>query len=701
MGIMGFLRERMGKILAICIGFSLFAFIIGEVIRSGGSFFKEDRNMLGEVGGEKIAYDDFNKRVEQNSAQFRQQSGQTTLSPQILGYVQENTWNQLVAQTIMQKEVDKLGLQVGQDETNSMISGNNPNPQIVQAFGDPKTGQLDRGKLNNFLQQLPTLTPEVKQQWSDFITQLIDAKVNEKYISVVTNGLYVNDLEAKDDYLAKNKLANFKYAVLSYSSVPDNKVTVSNSDYESYYDDHKAEFKNPSELRTFAFVSFNASPSKEDSAVIKTQAEKLAADFKTTTNDSLFVQINAETKTPITYQHKGRLGDAKLDSVMFNSVNGTIYGPYLSNGSYKVAKLIDAHTEPDSIKASHILIDQSVIGHDKALARADSLEKLIQGGKSFADLAKQFSIDKGSAEKGGELGTFARGAMVGPFENAAFSGKKGDLKIVTTQFGVHLIQIEDTKGSSKVAKVAVVDVPLRASSATQTQVYSKAQAFLASLTKDNFADQAKKSGLKKLDATDVNGTASAVPGIASGRDIVRWAFGAEKGDITDKVYTEGDQYVIAQLSQIKPKGTLSLDDVKKQIQPMVLNLVKGKMLSEKMEAALSGASTIDQVAQKAGTKVLPVQNMVFANPVIPGSSAEYKLVGTVFGSSPNKLSKPIIGSQGVYVFVLQSFTNPAPLDNAVREKQQLGQAMAQRADGQIFDALKDKANVKDYRSTFL
>ena len=701
MGIMGYLRDRMGKILAICIGFSLFAFIIGEVVRSGGSFFREDRSTIGEVGGEKLAYEDFNKKVEQNSAQFQQQSRQAVLSPQILGYVQETTWNQMIAQTIMQKEVDKLGLQVGQDETNSMVSGNNPNQQIVQAFGNPKTGQLDRARLNNFLQQLPTLKPEIKQQWTDFVTQLIDAKLNEKYISLVTNGLYVNSVDAKDDYLAKNKLANFKYVELNYASLPDNKVTVTDDDYKAYYDEHKAEFKNPSELRSFDFVSFNAAPSKEDSAAVKAQAQKLAIDFKTSTNDSLFVQINAETKTPVIYQHKGKLGDPKLDSAMFNSPNGTVYGPYLSNGSYKVAKLEDAHVEPDSVKAAHILIDQRIIGNAKALAKADSLKKLIEGGKSFADLAKQNSIDTGSAIKGGELGTFARGAMVAPFENAVFGGKKGDLIIVTTQFGVHLIQIDDTKGSSKVAKVAVVDVPLKASSTTQTAVYSKAQGFLASLTKDNFDDQVKKAGLKKMQATDVNGIASAFPGISSGRDMVRWAYGADVGDITDKVYIEGDQYVVAQLTQIKPKGTLSLEAVKKQIQPMVLSKVKGKILSDKLQAALNGSSTIDQVAQKSGAKVLPIQNLVFANPVIPGSAAEYKLVGTIFGSQPNKLSKPVAGTQGVYVFSLDSFTNPPALDNAIREKQQLGQALMQRADGQIFDALKDKANVKDYRSKFL
>ena len=427
MGIMGFLRERMGKILAFFIGFALLAFIVGEVVRSGGSMFRDDRNLLGEVGGEKIAYDDFNRRVDQNSAQFRQQSGQGALTPQITSYVQETTWNQLVAQKVLQKEVDKLGLTVGDDEAKAMVSGNTPNQQIVQAFGDPKTGQVDRTKLNTFLNNLAASKADdpLRGQWSDFIKQMIEAKVSEKYVSLVTNGLYVNSLEAKDDYEAKNKLVNFKYVSLDYASIPDNKVTVTDGDYQSYYDDHKAEFKNPQETRTFDYVSFNAAPSKDDSLAIKKQAEKLAADFKASTNDSLFVQINSETKAPLTYQHKGRL-DPKIDSIMFNEPNGFIYGPYLSNGSYKIAKLVDAHVEPDSVKARHILLDDKTIGVDKAIVRADSIKKLIEGGKSFADMANMFSTDKNSAVKGGDLGTFGRGAMI-PVLKMRYSAVKKEI----------------------------------------------------------------------------------------------------------------------------------------------------------------------------------------------------------------------------------------------------------------------------------
>jgi peptidyl-prolyl cis-trans isomerase D len=152
---------------------------------------------------------------------------------------------------------------------------------------------------------------------------------------------------------------------------------------------------------------------------------------------------------------------------------------------------------------------------------------------------------------------------------------------------------------------------------------------------------------------------------------------------------------------VKPQGILALDAVKKQIEPMVRNEVKAKMLTEKFTSALSGSSTIEQAAQKAGTTVTPVQNIVFANPIIPGGGTEFKLIGTVFGSQVNKLSKPVAGQQGVYLFVVNSFVNPAALANNITQKQQLAQALSQRSQGQALEALKNKGNVKDYRARLL
>ncbi|HVV55934.1 MAG TPA: SurA N-terminal domain-containing protein, partial [Mucilaginibacter sp.] len=202
MSVIGYLRERMGKILAIVIGLSLFAFILGEVLRQGSSFFRDDRNEVGEVDGQKIAYDKFSKQVDDNTKRLEQQYGQANLPDAFIASIKESTWNQDVNKILLNNEMDKIGLVVSNDEIQDMVSGENPNPQIVQAFRDPKTGQLDRARLNNFLQSVATAPADdqMKVQWDEFIDQMIEAKQGDKFVSLVSNALYVNSLDTKDDY---------------------------------------------------------------------------------------------------------------------------------------------------------------------------------------------------------------------------------------------------------------------------------------------------------------------------------------------------------------------------------------------------------------------------------------------------------------------------------------------------------------------
>ncbi|RZK74326.1 MAG: peptidylprolyl isomerase, partial [Pedobacter sp.] len=189
-------------------------------------------------------------------------------------------------------------------------------------------------------------------------------------------------------------------------------------------------------------------------------------------------------------------------------------------------------------------------------------------------------------------------------------------------------------------------------------------------------------------------------GLDNPRQLIRDSYNADKGEVLDQVYQMDNAFVIARLTDIKPKGTLPLDAVKKDIEPMVRIAVKGKMLKEKMDKALAVAASLNQVAQKIGKFVMPIQNMVLANPVIPGAAQENKLVGTVFGSQPGKLSKTVIGEAGVYSFVVDGFTNPAPLANTYKQKESMMQSIAQRSLGSAFQALQDKSEIKDNRVKF-
>jgi peptidyl-prolyl cis-trans isomerase D len=697
MGLMTFLRNRAGYILIGAIGFAIVAFLVGDAINVGKPFWAESQKVVGSVDCEEINIDQFGAKVDQSLAQFKQQYGGAG-NAQMQAMAVDNVWQGEIAGILLGKEYTRLGLSVSGNELFDLVQGPNPSPLIVQYFGNPQTGTVDRAQVIKIFKD-GAKDPRLKEQLHTLEAEIEKQALQTKYTNLIHNSIYVTTLEANDEYQNRNKLANFKYAGLDYASVPDASVKLSESDYSDYYNKNKQRFTNPTETRSFEYVSFSVSPTKEDSAAVKTQIEKLANDFKTATNDSLFAAVNSDVKVPYTYMTKGKL-DPAVDSMVFNLPAGSFYGPKFSGNSYKLVKVISTRFSPDSVKASHILINPSKLGGaDKAKRLADSLKTLVQNGASFADLAKEYSED-GSKDKGGDLGTFTRGQMVPEFENAVFDGSVGELKIITTQFGVHLIKIEKQVGNSKVAKLAYIEKSLVSSNKTRDAAYKKASNFLTEVKEGNFTELARKKGYTVGVADKITPTQGFAPGLDNPRQLIRDAYAAEKGTVLDQVYQMDNAFVIAHLTDVKPKGDLSLEAVKKEIEPMVRNAVKAKMLSEKINKALSGSGNIDQVAQKLGKTAAPVQNIVFSNPIIPGLGQENKVVGAVFGSQPGKISKAIEGEAGVYAFVVDGFTNPAPMANTYKQKETMIQAAGQRALGAAFQTLQDKSKIKDNRVKF-
>lgn len=695
---MTFMRTKMGYFLVGGIAVVLALFVLEPLLQQGTAIFgAASRTVVGSIDGEDVKYEAFNTKVEQTSAQFKQQYG-GVMNAQMQSMAVDQAWQAEIANVVLGKEFERVGLAVSSDELFDLVQGKTPSPLITQYFGNPQTGEFDRTAVMTSLKSRDK-NPQLAQQWLMLENEIEKQALQAKYTKLVSNSVYVTTLEANDEYTNRNKLVNFKYVNLDYSSILDANVKLTDADYKEYYDENKKRFDNPAERRDFKYVSFSILPTAADSAIVKTQIDKLAADFKTTPNDSLFSANNSDVKVPYTYLSKGKL-DPAVDSVIFNYPVGSFYGPKFSGNSYKLVKVVDSRFSPDSVKAAHILINPAQVGgEDKAFKLADSLKSLAQGGSNFGELAKKFSVD-GSKDQGGDLGTFARGAMVAEFENAAFNGKAGDIKVVKSQFGVHVIKIEKQVGSSKVMKLAYIEKNLAPSQKTRDAAYKKATAFLAEVKSDNFAALAQKQGYTVGVADAITATQGYAPGLDNPRQLIREGYEADKGEVLPQVYTMDNAYVVAQLTGIKPKGQLSLEDVKKQIEPQVLNAKKAKMLTEKFDKALAGTSSIDAVAQKVGKAATPVQNMVFANPIIPGLSQENKVIGTVFGSQVGKLSKAVSGDRGVYVFVVEGFTNPAPLANTFKQKEGMLMNISQRALGGAFQALQEKADIKDNRVKF-
>lgn len=699
MGIMGFLRNRAGLLVVWAIGFALVAFLLGEIIPQLMGTIGPNQNEVGKIDGESIDYASFNAEVEMGVNNMRQQMG-GAVNEQMNAYVIENVWNQRVSQALLEKEIDRIGLNVGSAELNDMVSGQNPSPQIIQSFTNPETGQFDRNSLSVFLTNIRNEPPnsEQKQQWENFLTVIKNDRLQQKYNQLVQNSVYVTSLEANEDYVQRNKIANFSYVLMDYASVNDKDITLSDEDYQNYYNENKALFNNKVETRTIEYVAFNAQPTPADSAAVKQKAAELVQEFATADNDSLFASINSETKYPVMYYSKGQLSPA-LDTALFSASTGTVVGPFYSNGTYEMAKVIDSRMSPDSVTASHILLNPALEGGlPQAQAKADSIKNLIQNGADFSELALTFGTDA-TKNDGGSLGTFARGAMP-PIEDAVFNGRTGDVMVLNTQFGVHVIRIDNQKGSSRVVKAAIIDRSVQSSKETMNEAYAKASSFFGKVNDKNFSEIAKTEGYQVQVGENIVPMQASFQDLSNPREIIRWAFDAKAGEVSEKVFELESQYVVARLRDVRKEGLLPLESVKKDIQPAVLNRAKAKQLKEKTDSALQGASGIAQVAQKLGKSPVKVENIVFANPIIPGVAQENRVVGTVFGLQPAALSKSIEGNQGVYVVSVQDFVNPSQPQNLLSIKQQNMTAIKQRVPGAIYQVLQDNADIEDNRVRF-
>lgn len=693
MGLMTFMRTKMGYFLVGGIAVVLALFVLEPLLQQGSVLFGASATDVGSIDGKRIKYEEFNKKVEQSSAQFSQQYG-GSLNPQMQAMAVDQAWQSEIAKTLLEKEYNRIGLTVSGDELFDLVQGKKPSPLIVQYFGNPKTGQIDRPAI---LSSRKSNDADVQKQWLLLEQEIERQALQQKYAKLISNSIYVTSLEANDEHINRNKLVNFKYVMLDYASLADKGLKITDDDYQDYYNANKNRFVNQQEQRNLDYVSFSIKPTVKDSAAIKATVEKLAADFKTAANDSLFAASNSDHKVPYAWLTKGKL-DYNIDSIAFSLPAGSFYGPVLLGNSYKLFKVVAARFSPDSVKASHILIDPGKVGGLEAAKKmADSLKAVAQNGGNFAELAAKYSVD-GSKDKGGELGTFGRGTMVTEFENAAFDGKSGEINVAVSQFGIHVVKIEKQIGSSKVIKLAYIEKNLEPSQSTRDAAYKKASTFLNEVNSKNFNSLAEKRGYTIASAGRLTATQGFAAGLDNPRPIIKAAYEADKGDVLPEIYGMNDAFVVAKLTEIRPKGQLSLADVKKEIQSDVINAVKAKLLIEKFEKA--GKGSLEAIAQKVGKQVVPVQNIVFANPVIPGLAQENAVVGNAFGSQTGKVSKPIKGERGVYVISVDGFTNPAQQTNIMQQKKSMALMLGQRSLETAFRAMQDKANIKDNRVKF-
>ena len=697
MAVIGRIRKRVGLLIGF-VGASMILFILGDVVTSNSGLIGGNNDVLGVVGGEKIRYPEFEKKVETLIENYKANTQKESVDQATTDQLREQAWSMELNNLILGKEYKKLGVSCGPEELYDMCTGKNVHEQIKTAFTNKETNQFNPQDVVKFLKDLPNREEAIQKQWKSFEDAITDERIAQKYKDAIKGGIFATTAEAKANYEETGRMVSIKYIRMDYGSVPDSSIKVEDSDMRSYYNEHQNDFKQAETIRKVEYVTFDVKPSADDNKEGEEWLNKKKDEFVASTNDSLFVNQNSDVPFDSTYKGKGSLQPA-LDT-LFNASLGTVVGPYFENGTYKLAKLTNTKMVSDSVKARHILIKIQNGDTVAAQSKADSLKAVIKKGQKFGDLAKKYSEDPGSAIKDGDLGWFKPGMMVPSFNDACFNGKKGDMPIVTSQFGIHLIEIMDKGASSKQVQIAVVEHKVEPSQKTFDKIYQDAQKFAAdNSTAELFDSAIVKQGLNKRIADNLKEGDKNIAGLESPREMVRWAYKAEKGEVS-KVFTFGDKYVVGKLTEIKEKGILPMEDVKDKVSAEALKLKKAEKLIEQFNTKTAEATTIDAIGQKLNLPVTPADNVTFSNPYLQGVGSEPRLVGIIFAMKAGQTSKAIRGDNAVFAVSVEKVTEPAATKDYSANQKQIADQRKQRSEYEVFNALKEKANVVDDRGKF-
>jgi peptidyl-prolyl cis-trans isomerase D len=447
-------------------------------------------------------------------------------------------------------------------------------------------------------------------------------------------------------------------------------------------------------------VSFRVSPSADDKQKVQAWIANLYPEFVSATNDTVFVNRNSDTRFGPRWVNRGKSGFPELiDSLLFTNEAGYVHGPYQDNDVFRMIKVLGSKESPDSVEARHILIGLDN-GPEASKTLADSLYQLIIDGGDFAQLARDFSSDPGSGDKGGELGWFPEGAMVPSFNAACFDGAEGDLLVVQSQFGNHIIEVMSQADRSEKRAFAIVDRKVEASNKTRQGYYAQADEFARGIEGiDGFETSIADQNLNKRLASNLKENDREIPGLVSPREIVRWAYQGNEGDVS-KVYELGEDFVVAILTAVREEGFTDMGDLEDEITAKVRKQKLGKQFSDEMEVAMAGINDIQALADKMSLPVENKEGAVFVNGVIQGFGKENELIGNLAGLEPGTLSKPIIGEQGVFVVIVTNKTEAPEAKDYLADQNTIQNTLVGRVDFDLINALKERGDITDKRGKF-
>jgi peptidyl-prolyl cis-trans isomerase D len=669
MAVIGRIRQRSG-LLIFLIGASIVGFLIMDATNSQFSVLRGRKDSIGKVNGQKISYNDFNKKYEEDIKNVEDQMRGQPIPDEQRNIMRNQTWNELVNDIIFNDIYAKLGITVTPEELNELVAGSpeNVHPYVRQSFSNPQTRQFDPNQVRLFLQHLDEDEPGAepgtrRKQWLSFESQLKKSEYVQKYNNLITKAFYIPGWMAEMAYNDQNRFVDFKYVQFPYTDVNDADIKVSDDELKKYISGHEAQYKQDEETRRLQYVSFDIIPSERDSAKTFQWLTDKRDDFakaEKPSDDSVFLKLYSETPFDEVYYEKDKLNSPVKDS-FFIVKERTIVGPYLDGKYYKLAKVSARKMISDSVRVRSIKISFNGVNSQEAanakFLQADSIYKQIDSLKGdFGAFAAAFSDDEASKTRGGDMGWVKQGDKDKALNNLIFyRAQKGKLyKFVSqTENALYLLQVTEEKPSKMGVQVSYLSKEIVPSPETEKSIYNNAISFAA----DNQSQAKYKASAQKLNAktvSEVKKDAFTLQGLGNARDVIKWAFNAKKGDVSP-AFTVEKKYVVALVEDIRPKGLPDVDAVRDLVKAQVVKEKKVELLSKKINDLKAGS--VDDLAGKTGKLVMEAPRASFGNPSMNGM-AEPKVVAAALGTAAGKLSQPVSGNAGVYVVQTISVQEP-------------------------------------------
>jgi parvulin-like peptidyl-prolyl isomerase len=714
MAVLNKIRQR-SIFLIIIIALALFSFIIGDIFQNLGSS-SGNQAIIATVNGEDIERYDFMAKVEN----IQRQSRGTITNTQAMNRV----WDNELRAKVMQSQYDALGISVERDHMRDLLKQN------LTSFEEFKNeaGLFDEDKLNEFIANLKAIAPETTtlggtpinyKSWTDFEQNVAVSGVQQTYFNLVKAGIIGTLTEGELDYQLENDKVDLKYVQIPYASIPDSLVEVKSSEIKAYMKRFPKQYEVEAS-RDLVYVEFKEEASLADEQAIQENLKALIEDrqefnesskanetvvgFKNTKDNAAFVNANSAQKFNDTYVFRSAFSSDQADNITALK-EGEIYGPYKENGFFKLSKMVSKKGIADSTKVRHILIpfvggaraEATVTKTDaEAKATADSIYNVLQRNRSKFKSLLSLSSDKVSNEKEGVIEFAYTDGFAPEFKAYSFENPKGSLGVVRTDFGYHVIEILDQGKKQDAFKVATISQEIEPSVETIDEVFKNKSKFEIAVADTDFETVAKDNNYDVRNVSSVKALDENIPGIGAQRAIVRWAFedGVKEGDFKSFSTTAGG-FVVVKLTRVNEKGLMSVQNGSVTALPKVRKEKKAALIKERISATFLG-----DIASAENQTIKTAAAVNMKNPTLSGAGREPLVIGTAFGLQVGETSKPIEGNTGVFIVEVTKITPAVELSSYQAAANRVGQAKESVVNTQLYNALKDAAEIEDNRAVF-